>query len=439
MDDRLKTLDEFSLSDLEAVRLLLRGDSVIDWHRLNFSGEEEVREFILAQEFRPDEPGDRARLQALMTEAIAYLRRNFDYPIPKPVEAATFEELCLLAGSKGHRQMCACTILKCMHIIHHVAGRELLFMLPLSDQEVFHIVEEKVYRVIGSMLAGGFPITEFVGGRKNQDSLYTKLLSKQETIAAQIYDKLRFRIVTRSYDDVFPVLEYLTKKLFPFSYVVPGQSINSMFHFRNYVNKSPHLKAMLPEMQGRRDDDYTPTDNTFTAESYRVIHTVVDMPVRLPPRLLERAPPAAWALGPVIFVICEFQVIDRDTESKNELGDASHARYKERQKKAVMRRLQLGLREMKTPPTRSPDSRRAAAEKLEKLEKLEKAERAERPAAPERTRVPRPPPLIKPAPKSSPTMRPSAPPPAIPKPPPSAPKAPSRPTRPPTRPTRRKG
>src|SRR4029078_5972854 len=125
-----------------------------------------------------------------------------------------------------------CTILKAMHIIHHLDGRELLFVLPLSDQEVFHVVKEKVYRVIGSMLAVGFPITEFIGGRKNKDSLYTKLLSKQETVAAQIYDKLRFRIVTRSPEHIFPVIQYLTKKLFPFNYVVPGQSINSMFNFR---------------------------------------------------------------------------------------------------------------------------------------------------------------------------------------------------------------
>jgi uncharacterized protein (TIGR04562 family) len=66
------------------------------------------------------------------------------------------------------------------------------------------------------------------------------------------------------------------------------------------------------------------------------------MPVRLPRRILENAPASAAALGNVIFVICEFQIVDRDTEAHNELGEASHARYKDRQKKAVMRRLQLG-------------------------------------------------------------------------------------------------
>ncbi len=347
--ERLKTLDEFTLADLEAVRLVLRGDSVIDWHRLNVTDLGEVRELLLAQELHPDEPGDRARMNAVKAEAISYLRRHFEYPIPKPVEQASIEELFQIASSRGHRQTCACTILKCMHIIHHLDGRELLFMLPMSDQEIFHLVEEKVYRVIGSMLAEGFPIIEFVGGRKNKDSLYTKLLSKRETVSAQIFDKLRFRIVTRSRDEIFPILQYLTKKLFPFNYVIPGQSINSIFNFKRYCQSNAHLKDFLAEMQAGADEELTTTDNVFTAENYRVIHFVVDMPVRLPRKLLERAPSTAWALGPIVFVICEFQVIDRETEAANEQGEASHAKYKERQKKAVMRRLQLGMREMKLP------------------------------------------------------------------------------------------
>jgi uncharacterized protein (TIGR04552 family) len=347
--DRLKNLDEFTLADLEAVRLALRGDSVIDWHRLNLENDAEIEELLVAQELVPSDPHDRARMDAIKAEAVSYLRRHFEYPIPKPVERASIEELFHLASSGGHRQMCACTILKCMHIIHHLDGRELLFMLPMSDQEIFHLVEEKVYRVIGSMLAGGFPITEFIGGRKNKDSLYTKLLSKQETVAAQVFDKLRFRIVTREQDDIFPIINYLTKKLFPFNYVIPGQSINSIFHFKKYCESKSHLRPMLPEMQAGKDEDFTFSDNVFTAENYRVIHFVVDMPVRLPKKILDRAPPGAARLGPIVFVICEFQVIDRENEAKNELGEASHAKYKERQKKAVMRRLQLGMREMKVP------------------------------------------------------------------------------------------
>jgi len=360
--DRLKKIDDFTLVDLEAVRLILKGESVIDWHRLNFENEEEARQFLRAQEFRPDEPADRKSMEVIKQEAIGYLRRHFEFPIPKPIENASVEELLMVACGRGHRQTCACTILKCMHIIHHLEGRELLFMLPLSDQEVFHMVEEKVYRIIGGMLAHGFPILEFVGGRKNKDSLYTKLLSKHDTIAAQVYDKLRFRIVTRGYDDVFPVIQYLTTHLFPFNYVIPGQSTNSMFQFKRYAKKQAHLAQLLPDMQQQQDDELTPNDNMFSSENYRVVHFVVDMPVRLPTKVLERSAPSAWQLAPIVFVICEFQVIDRETEAKNERGEASHAKYKERQKRAVMRRLQMGttrepkitLRDDREPVTPQP-------------------------------------------------------------------------------------
>ena len=171
---------------------MLRGGSVIDWYRLNFEDPSQAEAFVRAQGFVWDDPEDRLRMQRIQESAVAYLKRNFDFPIPKPVGEADTVALLMLASGKGHRQLCACTILKLMHIIHHLEARELLFTLPTSDQDTFQLVEKKIYRVIGSMLTSNFPIVEFIGGRKNKDSLYTKLLSKPETVAAQIYDKLRF-------------------------------------------------------------------------------------------------------------------------------------------------------------------------------------------------------------------------------------------------------
>jgi len=337
-----KQIEEFSLSDMETVGLILRGDSVADWFRLALKDEDEARSLLEAQEFRPDEPSDRARLEKIKNEAISFLRRHFNFPIPKPIERATAEELLLLASGRGHRQLCACTILKAMHIVHHVDGRDLLFTIPMSHQEVFHFVEEKVYRVIGDMLSHGFPITEFIGGRKNKDSLYTKLLSKPDTLAAPVYDRLRFRIVSRSADDILPIVLFLSKRLFPVNLVIPKQSLNTMFRLRSYFAKFDTLRPKLGEFQLGLDDNLTHGDNIFSAESFRAIHFVADVPVRLPREALENAPAAAWALGPVVFVTSEFQIVDRDTEASNELGEGSHARYKGRQKEAVMRRLKLG-------------------------------------------------------------------------------------------------
>jgi uncharacterized protein (TIGR04552 family) len=360
-EDRLRPLDELSLADLEAIRLVLRGGSVIDWHRLNFQEPREVQEFLVSQALDYGAPADHARAEAIKNAAISYLRRNFDFPIPKAVAQKDVAELALLASSKGHRQLCACTILKVMHIIHHLEARELLFMLPISDQELFHLVEQKVYRVIGSMLARGFPILEFIGGRKNKDSLYTKLLSKPETHAAQIYDKLRFRIVTRAPEDIFPILNYLMRHVFPFNYVVPKESTNTLFPFRRYCESHPRLSTLLPQLQLSPDfeeiENGPRIDNQFTAPTYRVVHFVVDMPVRVPQEVMDHAPPAAWALGQVIFGQTEFQVIDRETEQANEMGEASHDAYKRRQQQAVARRLKVGFQpELRRagPPSRPP-------------------------------------------------------------------------------------
>jgi len=337
---------DFTLADLDSLRVILRGGSVIDWHRLNFRDSADIAEFLASHEIDLDDPDDVDRMEDVKSEAIDYLRRNFDYPVPGSIESSPAVELFRFASSRGHKQVCACMILKVMHIIHHLQGRELAFMFPVSDQEIFRLVEEKVYRVVGGMLTSGLPIVEFLGGRKQRDSLYTKLLSKRETIAAQIYDKLRFRIVTRTRDDLLPVVSYLSRKLFPFNYAIPGESTNTILDFDRIFEEHERLRELSPLIQGLPGDKSKPLpDNVFSAKNYRVVHFVVDLPVRIPDKFLDVLPPAAAALGRVVFVLVEFQIVDQVTDQLNETGDASHARYKERQRIAVMDRLRMGFRE----------------------------------------------------------------------------------------------
>ncbi len=340
----LRQLSDFTLADLEGIRVLLRGGSVVDWHRLNFADEREAEEFVRAQEVDPSDPEDVARVAQVKQSAIEYLRRHFDFPIPKPVAKKDLIGLLMLASSKGHRQICACAILKVMHIIHHLEARELLFQLAVADEEVFHLVEQKVYKVMAAALANDFPILEFIGGRKNKDSLYTKLLSKPDASASQIYDKVRFRIVTRSERDIFPVLNYVQRSIVPFNFVIPGQSTNTLMRFHGFCQSEPALAKLIPDLQLPLDleDGLSAIDNRFTAPSYRIVHFIADVPVRVPDKILAAAPPIAKGLGHTIFVQTEFQVIDRATDESNEAGDASHKAYKDRQKLAVMHRLKVG-------------------------------------------------------------------------------------------------
>ena len=352
-----RSLGELSLGDVEAVRLLLRGGSVIDWHRLSFASYEDLDRFLRVNEFDPDDPDDVDRLEVLREEAVEYITRNFSFRIPPDVaEEMPARELLMLAAQKGRRQTHACIVLKVMHIIQHLAGRELLTKLPISDDAFFHIVEAKVVKVVEDIRAAGLPIVEFAWSRKERDSLITKLLAKKQTLAAHVYDKLRFRLITRTPDDLVPALAELTQRIIPFNYVVPGESVNDLVSidaFSQAVAQFGHLAEMQPEAEGDAEPrpERAPTAeakltqpiNEFSAADFKIVNFVADLPVRVD-RVPGHEDNALYReLGRVVYVLTEFQVVDAQTAEANDRGDASHLAYKERQKSRVKARLTRGV------------------------------------------------------------------------------------------------
>lgn len=329
-----------SLTDVEAMRLLLRGGSVIDWHRLAFSSGAEVDRFLRVNEFDPARSDDMTRLEDLREEAVEYLTRNFGYRIPEEVALKMpARELFLLASSKGRMQTYACIVLKAMHVLHHLAGRELLFKLPIADDEVFGFVEGKVVQVVEEIRAAGYPIVEFAWSRKERDSLITKLLAKKATIAANIFDKLRFRLITRSVDDLPAVLTELLHRLIPFNYLIPGESVNGILPFRRVVEETPAFARFADQLQRTFDEDRSALGNEFSGPTYRVINFVADLPVRMDDYLCRVPDPSTEELGSIIFVLTEFQVMDAETARENESGENSHQAYKDRQHERVKARL----------------------------------------------------------------------------------------------------
>ena len=81
------------MHDVEALRLILSGSSVIDWHRLNLPNLEAARRFLENHELNVELPGDRAFIEHVKKDAVSYLRRHFKFAIPKPVEAAGMANL----------------------------------------------------------------------------------------------------------------------------------------------------------------------------------------------------------------------------------------------------------------------------------------------------------------------------------------------------------
>jgi uncharacterized protein (TIGR04552 family) len=341
------TYDAFTVGDLTAIRNLLRGGSVIDWHRVYFTDRNEVDRFLRVNEFDPDSDADMARLDGLRQEAVEYLERHLDVRIPDEVaDGIPAQDLFLVASQKGKRRTSACIVLKVMHVLNHLGGRELLTRLPVSSDQIFHLVEEKVLRTIEEMKQAGLGVIEFEWSRKNADSLITKLLAKKENIAADVYDRLRFRMVTHSEQELMLVLREVTQRLVPFNYVVPGQSQNGIIQLRQVVESSPTLSRFLPDLLDLSNvaaDKAPAPSNEFSGPSYRVINFVADLPVRIDRYLGRPADDPLFAdTGAVVFVLTEFQIIDARTANDNENGENSHLRYKERQLSRVRARLMHG-------------------------------------------------------------------------------------------------
>lgn len=316
-------LDELTLADSESVRILLRGDSVIDWHRLAFSDHSEVDRFLRLNEFDP-ETDDLSRLEDLRGEAVDYLARAFALSLPDAIaDELAVRDLFLVASSDSPHQKLACVVLKIMHIIHHIAGRAALLKISVSDEIIFREIELKVMQVVEQLRAAGAPIAEFEWSRKSRDSQITKLLAKRSTLAASIYDKLRFRLIVPSHSDLAPMLATLTRQLVPFNYVVPGESVNQLVDLSSLV-----AGESIPVSAPR---------NEFSGREYRIINFVADLPLRVDRLLpLNEIP---QDMCHVVFVLTEFQVADKATAQRNESASSSHEAYKARQHERVRARL----------------------------------------------------------------------------------------------------
>lgn len=366
----LLPVERFGVRELEEIRLILRGGSVVDWRRLNFQTPEEVDAFLRLCLFRPEDPKDEARMREILRESVEYLRSAFRYRVADAVaHPDSIHDLFLIAsgigGQKRWRRI-ACIVLKVMHTLFHTDSREMLYHLPIASGRLSGWVDERVQAWAGELRSIGAPVVDFTGSVKTRESMITKLLAKKETVAAQIFDKVRYRIIAETKADVLPLIHHLTSRLVPFNLLVPAQTENTLISFRGLIEGNPRLQDLVPMLQL---DPYEATElewmkkagipNEFSGASYRVLNFVADVPVRLDDHREGLEGCGSDVEGPaIVFVPVEFQFLDRETARQNELGENSHERYKRRQQLRVLRRLSRGLvvpRKRLSPVTRQSD------------------------------------------------------------------------------------
>lgn len=328
----------FGLQDVEQIRLVLRGDSIVDWQRLAFGDKSQVNEFVRRLGLDPHDADDQGRMVDIHRRALEYIETHYDRRIPDGVRAPSdVRELFLVASRPGPMQLDACMVLKVMHIVYHAEGRELLYRLPVPINELFYRVETQVFEAVDGMKSSGIRVVEFAASRKTQDSIFTKLLCRADSLAADVHDRLRFRVITESLEDLFAALVYMTRSLLPFNYVLPGASRNDLIDLQATLDADDRMRPLLSLLQQVGGSPRVPV-NTFSARGYRVINFVIDMPVRVDD-LIARVPEHSARKGRVIFLLVEFQLVDRETYRLNDTGENQHRLYKERQRVQVFQRL----------------------------------------------------------------------------------------------------
>lgn len=335
------------LGDLDAIRLLLRGNSVIDWHRVHFHSRADVDRFLRLHLLDLRTAEDRARLQHVHREAVNYLIQHLGLQFPPElIDPDDVRDIFVLASQTGgfrRKQIHACVILKLMHVISHMDAAELRFQTSLSESAILELAEQRIVRAAARMREAGFPIAAFYGSRKTRNSIITKLLAKKENTAVTIFDKLRFRIVTEERAEVVPALGWLIRELVPFNFVIPGQSHNSLVPLEALLTATapPARAADLHSVDAEGEAGLD--SNPFSGDSFRIINFIIDLPVRVPDAV-HPAGAAGQLLGRTVLALVEFQVLDRETARCNEEGQNAHHFYKDRQRAIVETRLRKGGR-----------------------------------------------------------------------------------------------
>ena len=186
----VRTVQQMGLKELERIRLILRGGSVIDWRRLHFQTREEVDRFLRLCQIDPSKSYDEEWARTILGDAVEYLRRTFDYRVAEAVaQPAEIHDLFLYASGAKEAQRyrkIACIVLKVMHVIQHIEGRDLLYRLAISEAQLQELVTARVLAVAEEIQNKGLPVVEFTPSVKTLESIVTKLLAKKETVAAQI-------------------------------------------------------------------------------------------------------------------------------------------------------------------------------------------------------------------------------------------------------------
>jgi uncharacterized protein (TIGR04552 family) len=320
---------------IDAIGLILHGNSVIDYTRLNFKSDSEIENFLRLNNFVLTEPRSYRRIYHIYNDAIRYLL-SLDMDIPQefkePIDIKdVFRYASFIKGSRLFSKI-SCSILKVMHIIHHLESRELMYRTSISIERLFSACEEKVSRGISELNRNGIPIYHYSTSRDNIFDRITRLTARKEIIAAQLFEKASFNIITERKEDVLFVLKHLVTNVFPFNYVVPGNSSHNYIDLLNLLKSTDEYSRKIEIYQFVRE---IPQSDTLPDH----IYMRVDIPIDLKTLGIDVDDETAEKLGYTIFALTDFVITDVESHRRYEQSPNNSLNQKLILKKDAIARL----------------------------------------------------------------------------------------------------
>ncbi len=361
----------------DALKAIVGGQSAVDEPRLDINGFEGAEILLESYGFDHGRAAHRAEMETLRRQALLFLQEELLGPdlalqLPDWLAAETdVRQLMLLASRRptDDHQHWACAVLRVMHTIVHCHS---YFNQRFGDEIREQILRrfEPHVRGHGESLRLGdgtlaVPLTQFeVKHVKPWRSVTMKLLHKPENVAADIFDRIGIRFVTKERFDALLVMRYLRSHyVVLFANVKPSRSRNTLID----LDKLREDQVMLDQLRasGRltnaqylaalrecvREMPYPEEParlyNPFSAVQYHSIQFTCRQLIRIVEQdatMLSGAFPAvgraAVTGGEVRFFFpYEVQILDQASWEVSRSGLAAHEVYKKRQRAAVRKRV----------------------------------------------------------------------------------------------------
>jgi uncharacterized protein (TIGR04562 family) len=341
------------LFNLETLRAMVGGRSAIDVARLQVADLAEAERFLDCYGYQWSDPEERAEIEDIRSASLAFLANvlldDGEVVAREVADEVDVRKLLLVvsgtAPAPREQRRWACALLRVMHTVAHARSDLAEHYAEPIEAQILGRFREHLREADGGLMLGDIPLVHYeTRARKPLESVVLKLLHKPENVAADIFDRIGVRFVTRSRMDALKVVRFLRRNnVVMFANTKPSRSKNTLVDLdeleramRVTVDPDTLAAAMQRWPYPERDAG---GENPHSRD-YHAIQFTARQRVRV-----------RDGNGQIFrfFFPFEVQVLDEASFVESRAGFSSHDEYKSRQRSAARRRVLGPLADSSTP------------------------------------------------------------------------------------------